>query len=458
MNNKIIISVLIVVIGIFRIDTLTAEIIIEEITVTARYRAENLQQVPLAISAFTSDQLDKAAIRDVNDLANFTSNMTFYSSENGRLHIPVIRGMGMIDTRGFDNNVGIFVDGAFISGRSAQNVGMLDLERVEVVKGPQSALYGRNSFAGAINYVTKKPGDKFKGSVSTTFGLEDLRQIAASVAGPIIPGKLSGRLVVDFDHDAGTYINKTKFSIHELGGHDNESIMGTLRYTPDESTDIVFSLFHNQEYVAQMPLSIDPNNCGEYNNPAGGYDKGAPYYHCGEVHGAETDTLSMSPDAYSAKGNSTRLTLRMDFDHDDYNVTSITSWSENDSHGNMDLDRGYRGAEHYGWTTVAAAQSYFYGGPLAGRRANLGPMGTPPLLSSDPGFPAPTIPIGGLFAADTYLGSQNLDQEYLSQELRIESNSDQRLRWSAGVFYFSSDSISPYVRLSYRLLQWKFWY
>jgi len=241
MNKKIIISILIVVIGIFRIDTLTAEIIIEEITVTARYRAENLQQVPLSISAFTSDQLDKAAIRDVSDLANFTSNMTFYSSENGRLHIPVIRGMGMIDTRGFDNNVGIFVDGAFVSGRSSQNVGMLDLERVEVVKGPQSALYGRNSFAGAVNYVTKKPGDKFKGSVSTTFDLENLRQIAASVAGPIIQGKLSGRLAVDFDHDGGTYVNKTKFGMHELGGHDNESIMGTLRYTPDESTDIVFS-------------------------------------------------------------------------------------------------------------------------------------------------------------------------------------------------------------------------
>ncbi len=125
MNKKIILSILIIV-GIFKIDALTAAITIEEITVTARYRSENLQQVPLSISAFSSDQLDKAAIRNVDDLANFTSNMTFSSSESSRLHVPVIRGMGMIDTRGFDNNVSIFVDGAFISGRSAQNVGMLD--------------------------------------------------------------------------------------------------------------------------------------------------------------------------------------------------------------------------------------------------------------------------------------------------------------------------------------------
>ena len=92
MNKKIILSILIIV-GIFKIDALTAAITIEEITVTARYRSENLQQVPLSISAFSSDQLDKAAIRNVDDLANFTSNMTFSSSESSRLHVPVIRGM-----------------------------------------------------------------------------------------------------------------------------------------------------------------------------------------------------------------------------------------------------------------------------------------------------------------------------------------------------------------------------
>ena len=150
---------LIVIVLLFSLEPLIAQTVIEEITVTARNRAENLQEVPLAISVFTSEQLDKATIKNINDLANYTSNMTFNSSENGRLNIPVIRGMGMIDTRGFDNNVSIFLDGVFVSGRSSQNVSMLDLERVEVVKGPQSALYGRNSFSGAINYVTKKPND-----------------------------------------------------------------------------------------------------------------------------------------------------------------------------------------------------------------------------------------------------------------------------------------------------------
>ncbi|MBT3993441.1 MAG: TonB-dependent receptor [Gammaproteobacteria bacterium] len=433
---------LIVIVLLFSLEPLIAQTVIEEITVTARNRAENLQEVPLAISVFTSEQLDKATIKNINDLANYTSNMTFNSSENGRLNIPVIRGMGMIDTRGFDNNVSIFLDGVFVSGRSSQNVSMLDLERVEVVKGPQSALYGRNSFSGAINYVTKKPNDEFLGKVTTTVDLDNIRQVIATLSGPIIEGKLYGSLALDSDHDGGTYINRPIDREYQLGGHDNENLMATLRYTPDEATDIIFSAFHGREDIDQLPISIDANNCGEYNNPSGGYDKGAAYYHCGEINGSGTDEFSMSPEAYSAKGSSSRFTLKMDFTYDDYNLISTSSYSESDSHGNMDLDRGYRGAEHYGWTTVAAAQSYFYGGPLAGRRANLGPMGTPPLLSSDPGFPAPTIPIGGLFQADTYLGAQNLDQEYLSQEIRIESNSDQRLRWSAGAFYFKSESTS----------------
>jgi iron complex outermembrane receptor protein len=433
---------LIVVTLVFSLEPLMAQTVIEEITVTARNRTENLQEVPLAISAFSSDQLDKAVIKNVNDLANFTSNMTFNSSENGRLNIPVIRGMGMIDTRGFDNNVSIFLDGVFVSGRSSQNLAMLDLERVEVVKGPQSALYGRNSFSGAINYVTKKPTNEFAGKITTTVDLDNIRQVVASISGPIIDGKLSGSLAIDSDHNGGTYSNRPVDQEYQLGGHDNESIMATLRYTPDESTDIVFSVFHGSENIDQLPLSIDSNNCGEYNNPSGGYDKGAPYYHCGEINGSGTDEFSMSPEAYSAKGDSSRFTLKMDFDYDEYSVISTSSYSESNNHGNMDLDRGYRGAQNYGWTTIAAAQSYFYGGPLAGRRANLGPMGTRPLLSSDPGFPAPTISFGGLFAADTYLGSQNLDQDYLSQEIRIESNTDQRIRWSAGAFYFKSDSIS----------------
>lgn len=420
---------------------------LEEVLVTARKRVENLQEVPVAITAFSAAQLDTRGISDIRDLADSTSNMTFNSSESGRQPIPVIRGMGMIDTRGFDNNVSVFIDGAFVSGRSSQNVGMFDLERVEVVKGPQSALYGRNSFAGAINYVTKKPGDEFEGNIEATAGDNDQYKFLGAVSGPLVEDKLSGRIAFSHDESGGTYEN-TAPGGDGFGGYEGDSYMGTLRFTPNDTTDIVFSAFYNEEDADQLPLSIEGNNCGEListrSTPA--YDAGQPYYRCGEVKGVGTDKLSMSPDAYAEKSDTTRFTLNMDFEVGNYTVKAISSYSESDSHGNMDLDRGDKGAQHYGWATLSDAQTQIPPSPfppipgfILTLRQSLTPTTSPPQLASN--FLPGAIPVGGLIAADTYLSSQNLEQEYFSQEIRIDSDPEEKFRWSAGAFYFESESI-----------------
>jgi iron complex outermembrane receptor protein len=444
MNKKLVLGVVLANASMFVVDSAMAEI--EEVLVTARKRVENLQEVPIAITAFSAAQLEKIGISDISDLADSTSNMTFNSSESGRQPIPVIRGMGMIDTRGFDNNVSIFVDGAFVSGRSSQNVGMFDLERVEVVKGPQSALYGRNSFAGAINYVTKKPGDEFEGNIEVTVGDNDHYKILGALSGPLVKDKLSGRIAFDHNESDGTYKN-TAPGGDGFGGYEGDSYMGTLRFTPNDKTDIVFSAFYNEEDADQLPLSIEGNNCGELiptrSTPT--YDIGQPYYRCGEVKGAGTDKLSMSPDAYAEKSDTTRFTLNMDFAVGDYTVTAITAYSEGESHGNMDLDRGDKGAEHYGWAKLSDAQTQIPPPPfppipgfMLALRQSLTPTTSPPLLASN--FIPGAIPVGDTFASDTYLSSQNLDQNYWSQEVRIESNPEEKLRWSAGAFYFESES------------------
>jgi len=445
MNKKLFLSMLLANIGVFTVDVAMAEI--EEIVVTARNRVEGLQEVPLAISAFSAEQLGKRGISDIRSLADATSNMTFNSSESGRQAIPVIRGMGMIDTRGFDNNVSIFLDGAFVSGRSSQNVGMFDLERVEVVKGPQSALYGRNSFAGAINYVTRKPGDDFEGNVEATVGDNDISKILAVISGPLIKNKLSARIAISQDSNGGTYENIAPGG-DRLGGYDSDSYMGTVRFRPNDTTDIVFRAFYNETDADQLPLSIEGNNCGQLipTSTTPMYDMGAAYYRCGEVKGAGVAEFSMSPDAYAEKSDTTRFTLNMDFEVGDKTVTAISSYSESTSYGNMDLDRGDKGAGHFGWAKLSDAQASIpsppfppFPGFMLGLRQSLTPSTAPPLISSN--FIPGSIPIGGLFEADTYLSSQNLDQEYFSQELRINSNPDEKIRWSAGAFYFESESV-----------------
>ena len=134
-----------------------------EIVVTSRKIEERLQDVPLAISAFDEATIESARIADLRDIANLTPGLQFYNALGEALPTPFIRGVAPTDIRAKENNLAVFVDGVYVSGREGLNFSQLDLERIEVVKGPQSALYGRNAFSGAINYVTRQPTEDFEG-------------------------------------------------------------------------------------------------------------------------------------------------------------------------------------------------------------------------------------------------------------------------------------------------------
>jgi iron complex outermembrane receptor protein len=128
---------------------------IAEIIVTVRKVEENLKEIPVAVTAFTDAEIESAGIDNLEDIANLTPGLQFFNPIGEFLPVPIIRGVAPTDIRG-ENNTAIFVDGVYVAGREGLNFSQLDVERIEVVKGPQSALYGRNAFSGAINYVTKE--------------------------------------------------------------------------------------------------------------------------------------------------------------------------------------------------------------------------------------------------------------------------------------------------------------
>jgi iron complex outermembrane receptor protein len=134
---------------------------LEEIVVTARKREERLQDVPLAISALSQDALAKAGAVNVRDLAQSVPGLFYRGFDDGHPNL-FIRGVG---TRSYDagaeSSVGTFIDGVYIARFGAQVQDLADVERVEVLRGPQGALFGRNTIGGAINVVTHKPDDDF---------------------------------------------------------------------------------------------------------------------------------------------------------------------------------------------------------------------------------------------------------------------------------------------------------
>ena len=129
---------------------------VDEITVTARKREENIQDIPVAVSAVSATQIEELNITGLSEISKLTAGLVFDNEFGRGSDRPVIRGQANILG---DSGVAYFIDGVYING-SIADYDLNDVERIEVVKGPQSALYGRNTYSGAINIISKSPGDE----------------------------------------------------------------------------------------------------------------------------------------------------------------------------------------------------------------------------------------------------------------------------------------------------------
>ncbi len=158
--------------------------VLDEITVTAAYREQGLQDVPVSISAVTGDVMTASAIQKAEDIQFLVPNFTL--TETGIGTNAFVRGIGSGINQAFEQSVGTYVDGVYFGRAQQWRAPFLDLERVEVLRGPQSILFGKNSVAGALNITTAKPTDEFEGSFLGSYEFEDDESIIEGiVSGPI---------------------------------------------------------------------------------------------------------------------------------------------------------------------------------------------------------------------------------------------------------------------------------
>ena len=147
--------------------------VFDTVIVTAQKREQSIYDVPVAISAFTPESMEKQGIVDLTDIGKFVPNLniTGFSAGHTSSQNPFIRGIGLQDHLiTTEPGVGVYVDGVYLGRQVGQNWSLANIERVEVLRGPQGTLYGRNSIGGAINIITRKPGDEWGGRVSLTAG------------------------------------------------------------------------------------------------------------------------------------------------------------------------------------------------------------------------------------------------------------------------------------------------
>lgn len=181
-------------------------VVTDDILVTARKRGEALIEVPDAITVFTAGQIENRRLTQIGDLIALTPNVNFTKDQDAGTNIISIRGIGA--NRNQAAAVAFVVDGVILPDSDAFTVDLSDAERVEVLKGPQGALYGKGAIAGAINIVTRKPTPNLEFQGRASYGSGDTFNVYGSVSGPIVGDRLLGLLSVKYRNSDGTTINQ----------------------------------------------------------------------------------------------------------------------------------------------------------------------------------------------------------------------------------------------------------
>ncbi len=187
----------------------SASATLEEIVVTAQRRESNLQSIPAAVSAVTADTLRAAGIVRIENLANSVPNVYINTGASLRATVITVRGISSNPNNpGVDPAVGVFVDGVYQGRPTTMNSSLYDLDRVEFLRGPQGALYGKNTIAGAINFITKLPTPEFTGEVHLGYGNYNQQLAHAAVSGPLGSERLTARLSGSYQKRDG-YMDNT---------------------------------------------------------------------------------------------------------------------------------------------------------------------------------------------------------------------------------------------------------
>ncbi len=389
------------------------------ILVTARKRSEDLQEVPTSVAVVTSETITNLGLDSFEEIANLTPGLFFDESFGRNSNRPVIRGQANILG---DSGVAFFIDGIYYTG-SIADYDVDTIERIEVVKGPQSALYGRNTYSGAINIISKLPTDVWEGRLAIDVGENDRYEVTAGIRGPIGEG-LSAGVNGRFYDFGGEFTNA--FDGDKVGKQSSWSASGVLDWDNGGPFTATLRGYYNRTDDGQPALfaqGTQANNCF--------FDDGALYggggrYFCGVLQPGEVDTdysrqftdvseVGLEADTYNTS-------LRMEYElADGLTLTSLTGYNDRTE---TQLTDGDYSPESFQTAVFASF-----------------PLGAP--LPFPPAAPPRNRVIGLVGTVVDFSFANRLETSDWSQELRLAYESD-AVDLLIGGYYFdqSQDSFS----------------
>ena len=364
--------------------------VLEEVVVTAQKRSERLQDVPITVTAFSGKALDELGVLSSGDVAAYTPNLTWRSEFGYTTPQVFLRGIGNNTFHAYGvSPVGIYADGVYMGSNLTHGFNLYDLERVEVLKGPQGTLYGRNTTGGLVNFIARKPSvdDGTSGNVSVTYGRFNQRDVEAAVGFPI-NDELSARFSLSSNDRDGIFDNNNPDSgITEAGNTDAKAWRAQLRYTPSDRIDINLKINGGKNDSDLRPFKNIGTTDGFFGPCSSTPSLGNP--DCSTFFAfTDSDDIYESFDGFRTmeKLDSLGASLSFDYHADNFTFTSITA---------------HHGAE----------------------RMMLEDTDHSPIVDSH--------------------GSYDADYNQFSQEIRFTSSSDGDLEWMVGAFFYQ-DSLESW--------------
>lgn len=291
-----------------------AQTTLEEVIVTAQKRAQSVQDIGVTVSAFSGEQVEDMNLSSPKDLAAFTPGLSTTNATSGGTPIFAIRGIGLDDFNVNNNSgVGVYIDDVFASSPALLSGQLFDVERVEVLKGPQGTLYGKNTTGGAINFISVKPSDDFEAYVTAGLGNWNTRKLTAAVSGPL-SDTVRGRIAIDSEKSDQGW-QKDIDTNREFGRPDRFSVRGLLAFDINDRLSGLFNVHASQD--KSIPES--PQSTGGPFAPAGF----TIATNSEDPRDVRVGDLNVSRDE---SGLGSALTLNYEFDS--LSLTSITSWDD----------------------------------------------------------------------------------------------------------------------------------
>jgi iron complex outermembrane receptor protein len=370
-------------------EPVMAELMLEEIIVIAQQRTQSLQDVPIAVQAISSDQLSQASISSISDLSRMAPGLSISNTQNSSYPEIGIRGVSTaIIGVGAEGSTALYLDGVY--QRSIAVVSSLqDVSQIEVLKGPQGTLFGRNAAAGAINIMTQAPVAEFEGSLSASYGSDGLRVLSGVFNTPFTDN-LHNRLSATVRQRDGWQQDTDSDSADDLYEQDNYSIRNRLLWLASDTVSAELIVDYTKERGTRGGLVIEEG---------GSIIPGAAFQ---DTHKIDEGRASQSGVFYE---NGILVPFNSDTDNESFGSAVLVDWNLSDS------------------LTLKSVSSY----RDSERALSASPGG---LLSFDPGA-TPFLP--------AYVGTEEFGFESYNQEFRISGVEDS-VDWFVGVNYFKDKS------------------